>query len=119
MTQDDKHLSIQDVYNVIAEHMTKLDVLWPDSELHGPRKVHIVELIDAIKLKLAMVAEKNMTRYESPFEKAAKKITGTSVKPTVRPSDQFGSQQDQKSEQQMNKTAMQMAHEQAQARMRR
>ncbi len=107
---DDRHLSISDVYNVVAEHMAKLDELWPDSEIHGPRKVHIVELIDAIKLKLAMVADKNASRYESPFERAAKKITGVSLQ---QPSRQV--QKDEPPPQQ--KTAMQQAHEAARARM--
>ncbi len=110
---DDRHLSIQDVYNVIAEHMNKLDELWPDTEIHGPRKVHIVELIDAIKLKLSMVAEKNATRYESPFEKAAKKITGVdklSRQPERQPPKVEAAQQ---------KTTMQLAHEAAQSRMKR
>lgn len=111
MTQDDRHLSVQDVYNVVTEHMTKLDVLWPDSDQFGPRKVHVVELIDAIKLKLAMVAEKNMTRYESPFEKAAKKITGVSSASVTRPKAPAPETE--------SKTAMQLAHEQAQSRMRR
>lgn len=112
MTQDDRHLSVQDVYNVVAEHLVALDQLWPDAEPHGPRKVHIVELIDAIKLKLVMVAEKNASRYESPFEKAAKKITGTTATAVTRPRVDAPVVS-------ADKTAMQLAHEQAQARMRR
>jgi hypothetical protein len=73
---EDRQITVQDVYNVVREHMVSLDALWPDSDRHGPRKVHIVELIDSIKLKLIQRAEKNSNRYESPFETAAKKITG-------------------------------------------
>ncbi len=108
---DDRLLTVQDVYNALAEHMNKLDQLWPDSEPHGPRKVHIVELFDAIKLRLVERARKNAERYESPFEKAAKKITGTTrdvskpVAPAAIPPE--------------GKTAMQLAHEEAKSRMRR
>lgn len=110
MIHDDRHLSVQDVYNVVAEHLVALDQLWPENEMHGPRKIHIVELIEAIKLKLAMTAEKNASRYESPFEKAAKKITGTSMAPKPRP-EQAPAEQ--------GKSAMQLAHEAAQARMKK
>ncbi len=104
-------LRIEDVYNAINEHMNHLDNLWPDADMHGPRKILIVELIEAIKLKLCMVAEKNMTRYETPFDKAARKITGTQTKPTVRP--------EKKPEPvSTDKTTMQLAHEAAQARIR-
>lgn len=109
---EDRLITVQDVYNVIAEHMQALDTLWPDSEQFGPRKVHIVELIDAIKLRLIARAEKNANRYESPFEKAAKKITGST--------DKFEAQA-QKSQQPAitGKSAMQLAHEAAQTRIKR
>ncbi len=68
-------LSMRDVYGVISEHMTKLDDLYPEPDSR-PRKVHVIELLDAIKLRLAQRAEKNADRYQSPFEKAASKITG-------------------------------------------
>lgn len=106
---DDYLISVQDVQNVIAEHMSKLDELWPDSEIHGPRKVHMVELIDAIKLRLIFRAEKNASRYESAFEKAAKKITGLDKMPQSKPPIP----------EPPGKTAMQIAHEAAQARMKR
>lgn len=104
-------LRIDDIYNVITEHLSHLDSLWPDAETHGPRKVMIVELIEAIKLKLCMIAEKNMTRYESPFDKAARKITGTQIKPKVSPPET-------KPPVTGDKTSMQLAHEAAQARIR-
>lgn len=108
---DDFFISVQDVYNVIAEHMNKLDELWPEADIHGPRKVHIVELLDAIKLRLVARAEKNANKYESPFERAAKKITG-SEKPVIRP--KIGSPAAPE-----GKTAMQLAHEAAQARIKK
>jgi hypothetical protein len=114
MIADDRLLSIQDVYNVVSEHMNALDHLWPDSEPHGPRKVHIVEIIDGIKLKLVQRAEKNASKYESPFEKAAKKITGTTAKFEPRPGHQSP-----KAEMPSEKTAMQIAHEAAQSRMKK
>lgn len=104
----DKHLSAEDVHNVVSEHLNKLDQLWPDSDLHGPRKVHIVELIDAMKLRLYQIAEKNANKYESPFEIAARKITGTNKRvpaPAQTPEPQ-------------GKSAMQLAHEAAKARMK-
>ena len=104
------HLSVDDVYNVINEHMSHLDTLWPDSDQFGPRKVHVVELIDAIKLRLCQIAEKNANRYESAFEKAARKITGTTKKAVERPKEQPVISAD--------KSAMQLAHEAAQSRMR-
>lgn len=111
---DDQLITVQNVVNVIAEHMNKLDELWPDSEQFGPRKVHIVELIDAIKLRLIQQAEKNANRYESAFERAAKKITGTTrdlskTKPQLKPPEPAKPAE---------KTAMQLAHEAAQSRMR-
>lgn len=111
---EDQLITVQDVYNVIAEHLNALDALWPDSELHGPRKVHVVELIDAIKLRLVERAEKNATRYESAFEKAAKKITGS--KQYRPPSDDLKNQQAADAP---TKSAMQQAHEAAQARVKR
>lgn len=111
MIQDDRHLSVQDVYNVVTEHLNALDTLWPDAEQFGPRKVHVVELIDAIKLKLAMVAEKNASKYESPFQKAANKITGGA--PVARPKHENTSAVPE------TKSAMQLAHEEAKARMKR
>ncbi len=106
----DYNLSVDNVYNAFMEHMTKLDELWPDSEPHGPRKVLIVELIDAIKLRLIMQAEKNSARYESPFEKAAKKITG--YKEPIPRKEQV------KEDSTGGKTAMQTAHEAAKARIK-
>ncbi len=110
--QDDRLITVQDVYNVVAEHMSALDTLWPETDMHGPRKVHIVELIDGIKLGLVKRAEKNASLYESPFEKAAKKITGT-ARDIARPKPPTTAVVAE------GKTAMQLAHEQAQSRMRR
>lgn len=104
----DHILSVDDVYNAFSEHMNKLDELWPDADPHGPRKVHIVELMDATKLRLVGMAERNATRYQSPFERAAERIVGPKKAPkvleTVAPT---------------GKTEMQMAFEAAQARIRR
>jgi hypothetical protein len=106
----DHLLSVNDVYNVIAEHMIALDTLWPDGEA-PPRKVHVVELIDGIKLKLAAMAEKNANRYESPFESAARRVTGHAKIPLrderPPPPQDTGT-----------KSAMQLAHEAAKARMK-
>ncbi len=111
MTQDDEgSITVQDVYNVITEHLHALDTLWPDSDQHGPRKIHIVELLDAIKLRLIQRAEKNASRYESAFEKAAKKITGSRPK--------FESAKGEVV-QEPAKSAMQIAHEASQARIRK
>ncbi len=76
MSQDDRLITVQDVYNTIREHLGMLDALWPEGERYGPRKVHIVELIDAIKLRLIQRAEKNAARSENGFERAAARITG-------------------------------------------
>lgn len=76
-------ITVQDVHNVVREHMVALDQLWPDDDRYGPRKVHIVELIDAIKLRLIQRAEANINQYVSPFEKAAKKIMGTQAVPSA------------------------------------
>jgi hypothetical protein len=112
MTQPhEKLITVQDVYNVVTEHMNALDNLWPDHDMHGPRKVHIVELIDAIKLRLIQCAERNANRHETPFEKAAKKVTGSTavIAPREEPSREVVS---------TGKSAMQLAHEEAKARMR-
>lgn len=78
MTQleDDRLITVRDVYNAFREHMGKLDVLWPDTEQWGPRKVHIIELIDAIKLRLVQAAEKNATGERTAFERAAERVMG-------------------------------------------
>lgn len=108
---EDRLLTVQDVYNAINEHLAALDTLWPDGE-HAPRKVNIVELIEGIKLRLVTRADQNATKYETPFEKAAKKITGTTAdvtrpkKPEVKSAD-------------IGKSQMQLAHEAAQARMKK
>ena len=75
---DERLISVQDVYNTVREHMRMLDELWPEGERYGPRKVHIVELIDAIKLRLIQRAEKNASQSENVFERAAARITGVS-----------------------------------------
>jgi hypothetical protein len=103
---------VQDVQNVIAEHMNHLDHMWPDSEPHGPHKVNIVELIDAIKLRLIQRAEKNASRYESPFERAARKITGT-------PSPKAATMPKQEESPTNTKSAMQLAFEASRDRMRK
>ncbi len=108
---NDKLLSVQDVDNTIAEHMNKLDELWPEHDLHGPRKVHIVELIDAIKLRLHQRAQKAADKYESPFEKAHKKISG-------RPNVETRNKREEQEAPLQTKTAMQLAHEEARARMK-
>ncbi len=118
MLSEDHLLTVQDVYNVVTEHLNALDTLWPDSEQFGPRKIHIVELIDGIKLKLAAKAEKNATKYESPFEKAARKITGTTrdvTRPTTPREEAMGAAPNTG----QSKSAMQLAHEAAQARMKK
>lgn len=105
-------LTVDDVYKVVSEHMIALDELWPENEA-PPRKVHIVELIDGIKLKLAQIAAKNADRYESPFEKSAKKIMGT---------DKFaggGKKPPIEAPQPSTKTTMQLAHEAAKARIQK
>lgn len=105
---DDRLITVQDVYNTIAEHLHMLDKLWPEGERFGPRKVHIVELLDAIKLRLVQRAETNANRYETPFEKAAAKITGAGkMMPAPAPDATAG------------RTSMQQAHEEAKARMKR
>lgn len=70
-------LSVEDVDRVVRNHLHHLDSQWPDSETFGPRKVHIVELIDGIRLGLHEVAKNNMARNDSAFEKAARKITNS------------------------------------------
>ncbi len=90
--------------------MAALDTLWPDADIAGPRKVHVVELIDAIKLRLCDRARKNGERYESPFERVARKATGVGPRKEPEPSKPLESQ---------GKTALQLAHEEAKARMRR
>jgi hypothetical protein len=110
--EDDRLLTVQDVYNVIAEHMSALDHLWPDHDIHGPRKIHLVELIDGIKLKLIARAEKNATKYEGAFEKAARKITGSKWEPPK-------SKEEKPIEANVGKSQMQLAHEAAQARIRK
>lgn len=109
---NDYILSVQDVYNAVSEHMAALDKSWPDGSA-APAKVHIVEIIDGIKLRLIQTAEKNMNRYESPFDKAARKATGLDKKaplPHTQPQEQVPGGA---------KTAMQLAHEAAQNRVRR
>jgi len=69
-------VTVTDIYNAFAEHLTKLDELWPDSEKWGPPKVCIVELLDGIKFRLIQKAEDNATREVTAFERAARKITG-------------------------------------------
>lgn len=104
-------LSIDDVYGVITDHMQKLDVLWPDNLPPGsgeiPNKIHVIELLDAMKLRMAQVAERNTHRHETAFERAAKKITGGN-KPISKPAP----------EPEASKTATQMAYEAAKARMK-
>ena len=107
-------LSVQDVDNVLRSHMQILDKFWPDHLPPGsgeiPNKVSIVELFDAIRLRLNQIAEKNATRMDSPFEKAAKRIKGHSSVAAPKPPLH---------DDPTAKTAMQIAHEEARARMRR
>lgn len=74
---DEFILTIDDIENVVKTHLGYLDKLWPDTDQFGPRKVHLVELVDGIRLKLHQVAESNLRRNESAFEKAARKITNS------------------------------------------
>lgn len=73
---EERLITDRDVEAVIREHMAQLDALWPDTERYGPRKVHLVELIQGIKLRLLMRAEKNAAAHVTAFEAAARKITG-------------------------------------------
>lgn len=115
-------LAVVDVDNAIAEHMAALDKIWPDGLPPGsgeiPSKIHIVELIDAIKLRLHSQAERNVNRYESPFERAAKKITGLTAREKAERALQAKLDAAIPSEP-TGKSAAQLAHEQAQARIRR
>jgi hypothetical protein len=70
-------LTINDVENAIKEHLLALDVLWPDHDQFGPRKVHVVEIIEGIKLKLHQLAQENNVRSENSFMRAARKITNS------------------------------------------
>lgn len=114
-------LSVVDVDNAVAEHMAALDAIWPDGLPPGssgiPSKVHVVELIDAIKLRLHAQAERNVNRYESPFERAAKKITGVTAREKAERAVQ--AKMEQVAPEITGKSAAQIAHEQAQARIRR
>ena len=78
---EERLVSVQDVANAFKEHMGQLDNLWPDSERYGPRKVHIVELLDSVRLRLYQKAESNATKNISAFEAAARRVTG--YKPTT------------------------------------
>lgn len=106
-------LTVDDVYRVVQQHLAALDKEWPDNEPVGsgaiPTKKQVVELIEGIKLRLAQTAEDNLNRHDSPFERAAKKIMGTPAKAPVEAP---------KPPELNQKTAMQLAHEAAQARMR-
>lgn len=117
----DYPLSVQDVDNAVAEHMKALDELWPDHLPPGsaeiPDKKNMVELIDAIKLRLHRQAEKNLDRYESPFERSAKKITGITAREKAE-RDLQAKLASATPEPAGGKSAMQLAHEEAQRRMR-
>jgi len=77
MSEDQEgSITVRDVYNAFNEAMNGLDHLWPDSDRFGPRKVHMVELLDGIKLKLIQTAEANALKHVSAFQAAARKITG-------------------------------------------
>ncbi len=115
MTSEDRDpngplITVQEVHNAIREHLVALDQLWPDSDRFGPRKVHIVELIDAIKLRLIQRAEANISRYVSPFERAATKIMGKPPAPTAGPVSTMPPE---------GKSAMHVAMEEARGRIAR
>lgn len=73
---EDRLVTVRDVEAVIREHLAQLDKLWPETERYGCRKIHVVELLDGIKLKLYMRAEKNAQSNLSAFELAARRVTG-------------------------------------------
>jgi len=75
-------LSVDNIDRVVREHLTYLDKQWPEGE-SAPRKVHIVELIDGIRLKLHLVAKNNLAQHESAFERSARKITNTQKEPRL------------------------------------
>jgi hypothetical protein len=79
--ENERLISVQDVYNVIREHLAALDNLWPEDQRYGPRRVTIIELIEGIKLRLIQRAEKNANQYVSPLQKAAQKALGFADKP--------------------------------------
>lgn len=102
-------LTIDDIENVIKTHLGHLDSLWPDSEPFGPRKVHIVELIEAMKLRMHQVAQKNLVKSENAFERAARKITNSQRElPRVKDPEPIIEQ----------KSEMQIAHEKRRAERR-
>lgn len=80
---DDYILSVLDVDKVLKTHLGHLDSLWPDSDKFGPQKVHIVELIEGVRLMLHKVARDNLGKSESAYQKAARRITNS---PLVLPS---------------------------------
>ncbi len=73
---EERLITVRDVEAVIRDHLAQLDTLWPDTERYGCRKIHVVELLDGIKLKLYMKAEKNAQTGISSFEQAARRVTG-------------------------------------------
>ena len=73
---EDRLVTQQDIDAVIREHLASLDVSWPESERFGPPKGAIVELIQGIKLRLYMRAEKNANKHVSAFTAAARRVTG-------------------------------------------
>lgn len=73
---EERLLTVRDVEAEIRTAISKLDILWPETERYGCRKVHIVELLDTLKLSLYKRADKNATSHISAFEKAARKLMG-------------------------------------------
>lgn len=73
---EERLVTVRDVDAEIRSALAKLDVLWPETERYGCRKVHLVELLDTLKLALYKRADKNATSHISAFEKAARKLMG-------------------------------------------
>lgn len=102
-------LTIDDIENVVKTHLGYLDNLWPDHEQFGPRKIHLVELIEGIKLRLHQIAESNVRKSESVYERAARRITNSQKEvPRVKEPEPIVEA----------KSEMQIAHEKSRAARR-
>lgn len=80
---EERLITVRDIEAEIRTALSKLDVLWPETERYGCRKVHLVELLDTLKLALYKRADKNATSHISAFEKAARKIMGQPPVPAI------------------------------------
>ena len=70
-------ISVVDVDNAHRNVRDSLDKLWPEATTRPPSKSQMIGILSDLRLTLLKQATANIRRLESPFMKAAMRITGT------------------------------------------